>query len=124
MMLWYILAKKNELIFKDMKLNRVNIQLFEVMKTTGDIKDTFKFTYQGREYRRLSLSEQIKTGLEIVELLKQLSNRKYPTFIDNAESVCVIDNVRSQDQMVLSYARKGQPLQILFKKDGVLKKTG
>lgn len=47
-----------------------------MVKGTGEIKDTFKFTYDGKDYRWLSNSERIKAGLEIA-MLGEASDRAY-----------------------------------------------
>ena len=109
------IGKKNELLFKDLSMNRVQILLNEIVKSTGEIKDIFKFTYDGREYKRLSLSEKIRAGLEVAELVKRLSGLNFPSFIDNGESVCIIDNVRPTSQLILSYVEKGKPLTVTHK---------
>ena len=88
------IGKKNELLFSPLQMNRVQLTLSEVVKGTGEVKDTFKFTYDGKDYTRLSLSEKMRAGLELAELVKRLSGRCYPTFLDNGESVSVIDNIR------------------------------
>ena len=93
-------------------LNRVDIVLFETVKKTGVAKDVFKFSYDGRPYRYLSLSEKIKAGLEVSELIKRLTGRNYPVFIDNGESVPVIDNVRPSGQAIIAQVVKGAPLEV------------
>ncbi len=109
------LGMKNELLFKNVHLNRVRIQLQEVVKTTGELKDVFKFSYGGRDFKRLSLSEKVRAGLEAAEMVKQLSGRNYPTFIDNSESICVIDNVRPTSQLIFALVEKGKPLSVTSK---------
>lgn len=106
-------GKKNELLFVPLQMNRASISLSEAMKTTGEMKDTFKFAYDGKSYAKLSLSEKMRAGLEIAELVKRLSGRRYPTFLDNGESVSVIDNVRPTGQMMISKVTKGKPLTVL-----------
>ncbi len=51
------MSKRAELTFSKLALNRVKISLYDVVKTTGELKDVFRFTYNGRRYDRLSLSE-------------------------------------------------------------------
>ena len=99
------LGKKNELLFAPLNMNRVSISLSEVKKTTGEVKDTFKFAYNGKDYAKLSLSE----------LVKRLSGRCYPTFIDNGESISVVDNVRLTGQTLFSKVQKDRPLTIVFR---------
>jgi len=93
-------------------LNRVSIQLYDIAKTTGEIKDVFKFTYDGRPYKYLSYSEKVKAGLEISGLLKTLTDSDYPVFIDNGESVPVIDNIRQSGQVIFSQVVKSKPLTV------------
>ena len=42
------ISKRAELTFSQLKMNRVEISLYDVVKSTGEVKDTFKFTYSGR----------------------------------------------------------------------------
>ena len=109
------IGKKNELLFSPLQMNRVQLTLSEVMKGTGEVKDTFKFTYDGKDYTRLSLSEKMRAGLELAELVKRLSGRCYPTFLDNGESVSVIDNVRPTGQLMIAKVTRGRALTILTK---------
>ncbi len=109
------LGKKNELLFAPLNMNRVSISLSEVKKTTGEVKDTFKFAYNGKDYAKLSLSEKMRAGLEIAELVKRLSGRCYQTFIDNGESISVVDNVRLTGQTLFSKVQKDRPLTIVFR---------
>ena len=59
------ISKRAELTFSALKMNRVEISLYDIVKTTGERKDVFKFTYGGRRYDRLSLSEKIRAGMEV-----------------------------------------------------------
>jgi len=68
-------------------LDKVDINLSKVVKTTGESKDCFEITYDGKEYKLLSTSEKIRAGLEIINLLKYYANVDFPVFIDNAESI-------------------------------------
>ena len=120
------IVKKNELLtalssyiaervrqrFDHLDLNRVSISLYEVSKTTGEVRDVFKFNYEDRPYVILSLSEKIKAGLEVSELLKKIAGINYPVFIDNGESVPVIDNVRPSGQTFISQVVKNEQLRV------------
>lgn len=98
-------AKRAELTLEKLKMNHAAIKLFDVVKTTGEVKNVFKFTYDGRDYRWLSTSEKIKAGLEVSRLLAQLTGLVYPTYIDNAE--CITSNLDSlYGQVVFAFARK------------------
>ncbi len=120
------IVKKNELLtalssyiaervrqrFDHLDLNRVSISLYEVSKTTGEVRDVFKFNYEDRPYVILSLSEKIKAGLEVSELLKKIAGINSPVFIDNGESVPVIDNVRPSGQTFISQVVKNEQLRV------------
>ena len=63
---------------------------------------SFKFTYNGRRYDRLSLSEKVRAGMEVSELVKRLTGRNYPVFVDNMESIDDLENVRPTGQLLLA----------------------
>ena len=110
-LLMYV-SKRAELTFKQLQMNRVAISLFDVMKSTGEIKDTFKFTYNGRRYDRLSLSEKIRAGMEVSELIKRLTGRNYPVFVDNMESVDDLANVNPSGQVFIARCVRGAELAV------------
>ena len=95
-----------------LKMNCVEISLYDVVKTTGEIKDTFKFTYKGRRYDRLSLSEKIRAGMEVSELMKRLTGRDYPVFVDNMESVDDLANVRPTGQLLMAKCVRNTDLSV------------
>lgn len=84
----YIL-KQVELQSEQLKphLNHVEIRMKEIVKSTGESKDCFKVTYDGKTVGQLSASERIKAALEISHLMKQLSGYMMPVFVDNVESI-------------------------------------
>ena len=104
--------KRAELTFEALKMNRVAISLYDVMKTTGEQKAAFKFTYNGRRYDRLSLSEKIRAGMEVSELVKRLTGRNYPVFVDNMESVDDLANVRPTGQIIMAKCVHGAGLSV------------
>lgn len=106
------ISKRAELTFSQLKMNRVEFSLYDVVKSTGEVKDTFKFTYGGRRYDRLSLSEKIRAGMEVSELMKRLTGRNYPVFVDNLESVDDLDNVHPTGQLILAKCVSRAPLQV------------
>ena len=105
-------SKRAELTFSQLKMNRVEISLYDVVKSTGEVKETFKFTYSGRRYDRLSLSEKIRAGMEVSELIKRLTGRNYPVFVDNMESVDDLANVRPTGQIIMAKCVSNAPLQV------------
>ncbi len=106
------ISKRAELTFSQLKMNRVEISLYDVVKSTGEVKDTFKFQYGGRRYDRLSLSEKIRAGMEVSELMKRLTGRNYPVFVDNMESVDDLANVRPTGQIIMAKCVSGAALQV------------
>lgn len=106
------ISKRAELTFAQLKMNRVEISLYDVVKSTGEVKDTFKFQYGGRRYDRLSLSEKIRAGMEVSELMKRLTGRNYPVFVDNMESVDDLANVRPTGQIIMAKCVSGAALQV------------
>ncbi len=106
------ISKRAELTFSQLKMNRVEISLYDVVKSTGEVKDTFKFTYGGRRYDRLSLSEKIRAGMEVSELMKRLTGRNYPVFVDNMESVDDLANVRPTGQIIMARCVSNAALQV------------
>lgn len=106
------IARRVELRLSKLQMNRVSISLYSVMKTTGEVKDSFKFVYEDRPYICLSGSERIKAGLEVAELLKSLVGVNFPVFIDDAERVPVIDNVRPTGQIFIAQVVKGARLTV------------
>lgn len=106
------ISKRAELTFSQLKMNRVEISLYDVVKSTGEVKDTFKFQYGGRRYDRLSLSEKIRAGMEVSELMKRLTGRNYPVFVDNMESVDDLANIRPTGQIIMAKCVSGAALQV------------
>ena len=68
--------------------------------------------YNGRRYDRLSLSEKIRAGAEVSELMKQLTGRSYPVFFDNMESVDDLSNVRPTGQLILAKCVRNTALSV------------
>lgn len=106
------MSKRAEMTFSKLALNRVKISLYDVVKTTGELKDVFRFTYNGRRYDRLSLSEKIRAGAEVSELVKRLTGRNYPVFFDNMESVDDLSNIRPTSQMILAKCIRNAELSV------------
>jgi len=76
--------------------NKVSIQLFEITKTTGEMKPKFNLLYDEKPIEILSLSERIRLGLEVSSFIKSVTDTAYPTFIDNAESITDFDKIPGQ----------------------------
>jgi len=106
------LGTRNELTFRGLPLGKVNFSLYDVLKTTGEVKNAFRFTYGGRDYRKLSHSERIFAGMEVSGLIKALTGRNYPVFVDDSESVVTLAK-RPSGQVLLSRVVGGAPLTVV-----------
>lgn len=106
------LAARNELAFAGLSMPHVKISLYDLIKTTGELKNAFRFQYNGRDYRRLSHSEKLKAGLEVSEMMKRLTGRRYPVFIDDVESITSLPKL--PDQILLARVAPDQPLSVVI----------
>lgn len=106
-------AKYAEIQVSQLKqyLNRVDIQLFEVAKTTGELKPTFTILYDGKEFKTLSYSERIRVNLEFSTLFNKVLGHDWPVYIDNAESITHFDEPAAS-QLFMASVVKGQELQV------------
>jgi DNA repair exonuclease SbcCD ATPase subunit len=105
-------AKRAELSLAALTMPNVQIQLYDVIKSTGEVRDAFHFTYKGTDYRSLSLSEKVKAGLEASALMRRLTGLEYPIFIDNTESIAALDRNVLPAQVFLSKVVKGAALSV------------
>lgn len=94
-------------------LNKVDIQFCRENKTNDKITECCDVYYEGREYKKLSKSQQARACLEISNLFNNLSGIKAPIFLDDAESITDIQEMVNT-QMVISLVIKYNPLEILY----------
>lgn len=109
------MAKRIELMLDGLKMSSTEIVLTEIIKTTGEIKDCFRFSYEGRDYKCLSLSEKVRAGLDVAVLIQKLSGRNYPIFVDNGESICTFGKVKPEGQVIIARVVNNQTLQVTYK---------
>lgn len=109
------MAKRIELMLGGLKMSSTEIVLTELVKTTGEIKDCFRFSYEGKDYKCLSLAEQVRAGLDVSVLIQKLSGRNYPIFVDNSESICTFGKVPITSQVILARVANGQDLQVTYR---------
>lgn len=109
------MAKRIELMLDGLKMSSTEIVLTEIIKTTGEIKDCFRFSYEGRDYKCLSLSEKVRAGLDVAVLIQKLSGRNYPIFVDNGESICTFGKVKPEGQVIIARVVNNQALQVTYK---------
>ena len=105
-------AERAQLLFAPLQMHKAALKLIETSKSSGEVHDVFKLTYDGRDDVQLSLSERIRCGLEVVELLSRLSGRNYPLFVDNSESLCDLGAAQHAGQLILTRVVSGQTLQV------------
>ncbi|GKV66727.1 MULTISPECIES: AAA family ATPase [unclassified Sporosarcina] len=98
-------AEKVQGLFKNL-----SIKLFETVKSTGEMKPTFEIQMDGKDYKKLSLSESIRAGLELRDVLSEQSEIIVPCFIDNAESITKFDPPNGQ--LIISRVIAGAKLEV------------
>ena len=89
----------------------LSIRLFDELKTTGELKATFEIEMDGKGYSKLSLSESIRAGLELREVLSKQSEVIAPVFIDNSESITTFKE--PSGQLIISRVVAGQELEVV-----------
>ncbi|MDT0163851.1 ATPase [Bacillus sp. AG4(2022)] len=88
----------------------LSIRLFDTQKN-GEVKNTFIIEMDGKPHNMLSLSEGIRAGLELREVLSQQSEVIAPVFVDNAESITKFK--QPSGQLILSRVVAGEDLKIV-----------
>lgn len=106
------LSERTALLFAPVTMDKAGLRLYETRKESGEVHDVFKLTYDGRDYVQLSLSERVRCGLELVQLLSRLSSKSYPLFVDNSESLCDLGAAGAAGQIIIARVVPGQTLQV------------
>lgn len=88
----------------------VNFRLFET-QVNGEIKETCEVTVNGVPYPSVNNAGKINAGLDVIKSLSKHFEKRVPIFVDNAESITDILEVRSQ--IVKLYVTKNEDLKIL-----------
>ncbi|RAP29090.1 hypothetical protein C2W64_04037 [Brevibacillus laterosporus] len=65
----------------------LSVRLFKQNKGDGEYKPDFEIEMDDKPYRKLSLSETIRAGLELRDVLSKQSGIIAPCFVDNSESI-------------------------------------
>ena len=76
-------------------LKHIDICLEKVVKSTGELKEDFLISYDGKEFNMLSRSGKIRAGLELVGMFTELKQIYIPTILDDAESITKYEPVRN-----------------------------
>ncbi|MGG4499133.1 AAA family ATPase [Brevibacillus reuszeri] len=88
----------------------LSIRLFKQNKGDSELKADFEIEMDGKAYRKLSLSESIRAGLELRDVLSQQSGIVAPCFVDNAESITRF--TQPNGQLIMCRVVAGQELKI------------
>jgi hypothetical protein len=88
----------------------LSVRLFKQNKGDKEYKPDFEIEKDSKPYRTLSLSESIKAGLELREVLSQQSEIIMPCAVDNAESITTFK--QPSGQLILSRVVAEQELKI------------
>ncbi len=106
-------AKEAELQVKKVQdlFENLSIKLFEEVKTTGEDKPTFIVQMDGKDYMKLSFSEQTRAGLEIRDVLSEQSDLIVPCFVDNAETITKFKEPNGQ--LIISQVVAGKELEVM-----------
>lgn len=88
----------------------VDFRLFET-QVNGEIKETCEVTFNGVPYPSVNNAGKINAGLDVINSLSEHFEKRVPIFVDNAESITDILEVKSQ--IVKLYVTKNQDLKIL-----------
>lgn len=100
-------------------LNKVDIEFSKVTKTTGEITECCNIQYEGRDFKKLSKSQQARACLEISNVFNNISGINAPIFFDDAESTTDIPDIPNT-QLIISMVVKYNPLEILYYYEDVL----
>lgn len=107
-----LLLKRAELAVAPIQMPNVKIKLNEVLRITGELRDVFKFLYQGRNFRYLSHSEKILAGIEIAAMMRNLTGLDCPVYVDDTESLEAFDSSIPMPQTLLLRFTSGQALSV------------
>lgn len=102
-------------------LNKVNIEFSKVAKTTGEITECCNIQYEGRDYKKLSKSQQARACLEISNVFNNISKINAPIFFDDAESTTDIQDIPNT-QLIISTVVKYNKLEVLYDYADVLER--
>jgi len=102
-------------------LNKVDIEFSKVSKTTGEITECCNIQYEGRDYKKLSKSEQARACLEISNVFNRITGINAPIFFDDGESTTDIQGIPNT-QLIVSLVIKYNKLEVLYDYDEVLER--
>lgn len=100
-------------------LSKVNIEFSKVSKTTGEITECCNIQYEGRDFKKLSRSQQARAALEISNVFNSISGINAPIFFDDSESTTEIQDFPNT-QLVIALVIKYNKLEVLYDYEDVL----
>ncbi|WP_121603806.1 AAA family ATPase [Virgibacillus sp. Bac332] len=105
-------AKEAELQAEKVKglFENLSIKLFKELKTSDELQPDFEIEMDGKGYKKLSLSEGIRAGLELRNVLSEQSEVIAPVFVDNAESITKFKEPNGQ--LIISRVVAGKELEV------------
>ena len=112
-------CKRTELAVQQLTMPHTAIQLYDVARSTGEMINVFRFTYNGRDYSALSLSEKTLAGLELAAMMRRLTGIDCPVCIDNTESIAAFHAEDMPSQTLLLRFIKGRPLTVQTRNSAV-----
>lgn len=102
-------------------LHNVDIEFSKLIKSTGEITECCNIQYLGRDFKKLSKSEQARACLEISNVFNNISGIKAPIFFDDAESTTDVPEI-PDTQLIVSIVIKYNSLEILYDYSDVLER--
>ena len=114
-----VIETQKEMIKK--YLNKVDIEFSKINKTDGKITECCNILYEGREFKKLSKSQQIRAALEVSNMVNNISGIKAPIFFDDAESTTDIQEI-PETQLIISLVIKYNALEFLYDYEDVLER--
>lgn len=112
------ICKRTELATENIKMPNVKLRLFDIVRTTGEVVNAFKFDYKERDYKTLSLSEKILAGIEVSAMLRRITGLDYPICIDNTESIAALNSADLPAQTFMLRFIKDKALNVQFRDFG------
>lgn len=107
--------KRTELATESINMPGVTLRLYDIVRTTGEVVNAFKFYYKGRDYRTLLLSEKTLAGIEVAAMLRRITGLDYPICIDNTESIAALNSANLPSQTLMIRFIKDKPLNVQYK---------
>lgn len=100
-------------------LDKVDIIFCRENKSNDGFTECCDIQYEGRDYKKISKSQQLRASLEISNLFNKLSGINVPIFLDDAESTTDIPETPNT-QMIVSIVIKFNSTEVLYYYEDVL----